>query len=387
MAAMSLRMIAFACVVRNVQAADIEPDWKKLTDFSTSVTFDLAPLLDFEKEVQSKMAARCRDDQGCSFDGKCYCKQRPDVGPYSADCSCPGPWSSVKSDSGSGTIQLDVLGERFKMTSDEHADFSHASSLPAPLQGAKVSGAASIAFDAKAGFVVYKGKAVIASSAVGPGSFEFCAKVNFPQGLLPPGQAIMAQLEQVKPQVESALRSFPHQDAVVDGIDVSVYEQQGIGGLAPNRFAAIQHDATPVGLGIQGPVGGKWDSAIMKFYGWTTGAGTIEEESCVTMSATELLQSHHANRTLWVFDQFMSQLKTTEALSAALAFIPSKPSQIFASAAGLESITVSASVVISSPSAWFTMAMAAVGGVVGAGFMLVLSKSSRASARGYALLA
>jgi len=273
-----------------------------------------------------------------------------------------------------------------------------------------VSAAGSIAFDATAGFIVYKAKGSV-TSTFGPASFELCAKVNFPQGLLPPGQAIMAQLDQVKPQIVGELRNIPHQDVTVDGIDVALYEQPArescteYGGppdyscerrekVSPDMFVGVTHDAIPVGFGLERPAGGKWDSAVLKFSDWTTGAGTIEEESCVTMSATELLQSHHANRTLWVFDQLMNQLKSTEPLSTALAFIPAQPSQIFASAAKLESIKVGAAsfnedakVPSSSPSAWVTMAMAAVGGIVGAGFVLVLSKSSRASVRDYALLA
>jgi hypothetical protein len=356
---MNSHVIAFALVthtlVRALPSFPIEPNWKKLTDFSTSTTFDLASVI---------TAAN-------------------------AHTAPQEPAFPIKSESGSGTIQLDVLGERFKMTSAAQGEYAQSSLLPPPLQGAKVSGAGSIAFDAKAGFVVYKAKGSV-TSTFGPASFELCAKVNFPQGLLPPGQAIMAQLDQVKPQIVAELHNIPHQDVPVDGIDVALFEQKG----RPDIFVGVTHEAIPVGFGLERPWGGKWDSRVLKFSDWTTGAGTIEEESCVTMSATELLQSHHANRTLWVFDQLMNQLKSTEPLSSVLAFIPAQPSQIFASAAKLESVKVGAAsfnedakVPSSSPSAWVTMAMAAVGGVVGAGFVLVLSKSSRASARDYALLA
>jgi hypothetical protein len=206
------------------------------------------------------------------------------------------------------------------------------------------------------------------------------------------------------------LNRMPHQEATVDGVGVAVYAQPGhqvcvkygdcdhsndycrngpptclqYEKAAPDMFAGLMHDATPVGFGIQGPAGGKWDSAVLRFSDWTTGAGTIAEESCVTtMSATELLHSPHANRSLWVFDQLMSQLKRTDPLSSALKFVPAQPSQIFASAAKLESIQIAAinfnedaKGSLSSPSPWITVAMAAVGGVLGAGFVLVLSKSS-----------
>lgn len=363
---MNSHVIAFALVIHTlVRASDIEPDWKKLTDFSTGMRFDLASV------IASRNAFIAAGHPASAF--------------------------PVKSESGSGTIQLDVLGERFKMTTDCQGEYARSSVLPPPLQGAKISAVGSIAFDAGAGFIVYKAKGRVGQ---GPLSFPFelCAKVNFPHGLLPPGQAIMAQLDRVKPQIVGGLRNIPHQDVTVDGIDVALYEQPAheVHGekLGPDMFVGITHDAIPVGFGIERPAGGKWDSATLKFSDWTTGAGTIEEESCVTMSATELLQSHHANRTLWVFDQLMNQLKSTEPLSTALAFIPAQPSQIFASAAKLESIKVDAAsfnedakVPSSSPSAWVTMAMAAVGGVAGAGFVLVLSKSSRTSVRDYALLA
>lgn len=207
---------------------------------------------------------------------------------------------------------------------------------------------------------------------------------------------IMAQLDKAKPKIEAMLNQMPHQEATVDGVGVAVFEQKGYGRgdeqLSPDQFVGIAHDATPVGAGIQGPAGGKWDSAIVKFSDWTKGAGTIDEESFVSMSATELLQSQHANRTLWTFDQLLSQLMASEPLSNALAFIPAKPSEVFASAAKFENINVGASkldenarVTSSSTSALVTMAMAAVGGVAGAGFVLALSKS-RSATRDYALL-
>merc|ERR1712066_603962 len=159
-------------------------------------------------------------------------------------------------------------------------------------------------------------------------------------------------------------------------------------------FVGIMSDATPVGAGIQRPANGKWDSAIVKFSNWTKGAGAIEDESCVTMSATELLHSHHANRTLWAFDQLMSQLRSTEPLARALAFIPAEPSVIFASASKLESIKLDAvkfdevaTVYISAPSALLTGAMAAIGGVVGAGLVLAVSKRSHSRARDYEAMA
>jgi len=385
---------AFALVMPTlVRAEDIKPDWNKLTDFSTSMTMDLAPIIAFGNAHEVSSHEDCLKYSGCQHRGSC-------------DRACPSGGFPIKSESGTGTIQLDVLGERFKMTSDCQGEYGQSTMLPEQLRGAKISGTGSIAFDAKSGFVVYKAKASV-TSTYGPASFELCAKVNFPQGLLPPGQAIMAQLDRVKPKIEEGLKQVPHHDVTVDGVSVAVYEQPApqqckkYGScengcrdgpppcleegekMGPDQFAGMMHDGTPIGYGLQGPADGKWDSAVLKFSDWTAGAGTIAEESCVAMSASELLQSPHANRSLWVFDQLMSQLKRTEPLSTALAFVPAQPSQIFASAAKLESMQVGAAslnqaakVPLSSPSAWVTVAMAAVGGVVGAGFVLVLSRIS-----------
>jgi hypothetical protein len=384
---------AFALLMPTlVQADDIKPDWNRLTDFSTSLSLDLAPLIAF---AHADLKGRHDDCLG-------------DCGQRNCDPECPLVEFPIKSESGTGTMQVDVPGERFKMTSVAQGEYSQSTNLAPPLRGAKISSSDSISFDAKSGFVFYKAKASV-TTTLGPFAAEMCAKVNFPQGLLPPGQAIMAQLDRVKPKIEEELKQMPHQEVTVDGASVAVYEkpgrmqckkydyrsrsyhgygeppclEEGDRKVTPDEFAGMMHDGTPVGYGLQGPAGGKWDSAILKFSNWTTGAGTIAEESCVTMSATELLQSPHANRSLWVFDQLMSQLKRTEPLSTALAFVPAQPSQIFASAAKLESIQVGAAslnedgkVQLSSPSAWVTVAMAAVGGVVGAGFVLVLSKSS-----------
>merc|ERR1712137_218218 len=152
-------------------------------------------------------------------------------------------------------------------------------------------------------------------------------------------------------------------------------------------FAGLMHDATPVGFGIQGPANGKWDSAVVEFSDWKMGSGTIAEESCVQMTATELLQSHHANHGLWVFDQLMGQLKSTEPLSSALTYLPAQLSQIFASAAKLESnnfvevasTNLSGEKQSSSTAAWTTMAIASVAGVVGVGFVVMLAKTQRVS--------
>jgi hypothetical protein len=145
-----------------------------LTDFSTSFSFDLAPMIDFADDQIKREAKSCLEHSGFN---------------------CPTGGGPVKSDSGTGTIQLDVLGERFKMTTTGQGEYGQSSMVPAQLRGVKVAGSGSIAFDAKSGFIVYKAKVSTANSMYGPASAELCAKVNFPQGLLPPGSMIMAQLD------------------------------------------------------------------------------------------------------------------------------------------------------------------------------------------------
>merc|ERR1712110_147225 len=126
--------------------------------------------------------------------------------------------------------------------------------------------------------------------------------------------------------ITAMLNSAPHTDSTVDGHNVAVYEQKGAKmhyndketGTRPDQYFAIMHDATPVGYGINSAPAGTWDAASIKFTDWTTGAGTIADEKCVSMSALELVQSDHANRTLWMFDQLMEFMKKEEPLKSAL---------------------------------------------------------------------
>jgi len=297
---------------------------------------------------------------------------------YRQYCRKHGP--GLKTMEGDYNVQLDVAGERLKIEANARAEYDDSDVVPPPLRGQTASGKGSLAFDAAAGFVVVKEKGEV-HSQVGPFDYEYCARVHFPQGLLPPGQMIMAKLDEKKQKVTDALNQAPHTEATVDGNSVAVYSLPARGS-APAQFGAIMHDATPVGYGINTAPSGTWEDATIKFNGWTIGAGTIADEPCVEMSATELLQNHHAIRSLWAFDQVMDLMNKQEPLKSVLAFVPVQPSKIFESAAKLENLEVSrtrfnenAKVDISPASSWATVAMAAVGGVVGASLVLVLSKT------------
>jgi hypothetical protein len=225
----------------------------------------------------------------------------------------------------------------------------------------------------------------------GPVGFEFCVKVNFPKGLLPPKQVLAAQLDARKKQVQDILDHAPNTKATVDGNTVALYEKRGRpAGMygrsdpgVPNEYVGIQEDATPVGVGLGAPGGGNWSRAVLGFSGWTKGAGSIVTESCaVHMSATELLASPHANRTLWMFDQLMDSLKKTESMSAILAYLPEQPSVIFVSAAALESLPATsedrAVVNVSAQWSWSMVAVAAAAGAASATLVaLVMEKKSR----------
>merc|ERR1712187_878291 len=138
------------------------------------------------------------------------------------------------------------------------------------------------------------------------------------------------------------------------------------------------HDATPVGVGFTEP-SGTWEDALIKFNGWKVGAGAISDETCAEISATDLLQNHHAVRSLWAFDQVMDLLNKQEPLKSVLAFVPAQPSKIFESAVRLENMEVSRTrfnekMETSSSASWSTVAMACVGGVGGASFVLMLAR-------------
>jgi len=286
-----------------------------------------------------------------------------------------------KSYEGDFKVQLDVAKERFAITGHANIVYGNAQSIPPPLQGQSANGKVTLAFDATAGFVFMKEKGSV-HTKMGLFDYDVCARVHFPQGLLPPGQAIMAQIDNGKQQLAAHLNQMPHTDGTVDGHSVAVYSPPAHEPIPP-QFVAIMHDATPVGYGLTKP-SGAWKDAAIKFNNWKHGAGAIADEQCVEMSAVELFQNHHARSTLWAFDQVMDLLNKHESLKPMLAFVPVEPSKIFQSAAKHERLALSthnenAKVEISSAS-WATMAMAAVGGAVGASLVLVLS-NTRASLR------
>jgi hypothetical protein len=362
-------------------AGEITPDWNKLTDFKTGIKVNLDSVLAKITELDKLREKACRD---CS-DPR-YCSPNPQY------CSRYFPGPPVKKFEGSFNLQLDVAAERLKFeVAHAEVEYPDHSRIPPPLRGQKASGQGSLAFDAGKGFIQIQEKGHMGTQ-MGAFGYEFCAKVNFPKGLLPPGQAILAQLDQKKQQITGALNHFPHTEATVDGNSVAVFSQPAHPPTAPAQFVAVMHDATPVGYGINTPPSGNWEDASLKFNGWTHGAGDIADEPCVEMSATELLQSYHANRSLWAFDQIIDLMSKQDPLQSVMALAPAQPSKIFETAAMLESLEASRTrfseslkVGISSVTVWTIVAMATVGGALGASFVLLLS-SRRAPAHSLELL-
>jgi hypothetical protein len=361
---MGSRVLAFALMVM-AQAGDINPDWKKLTDFSTDVKVDLDSLIP---------AMRKSYDEGYKQCVQTFQDEAPDY--------CHKGSTPLKTMEGDFKVQLDVPAERFKIEANARAEYSDSEMIPPPLRGAQVSGKGTLAFDATAGFLLVKEKGVVNSQF----DYEFCAKVHFPQGLLPPGQMIMAQLDGKKQQVTDGLNQMPHTEATVDGNSVVVYSQPG-NPPNPSMYAAMMHDATPVGFGINTAPSGTWADAVIKFNGWTAGAGAIADEPCAEVSATELLQNPHAIRSLWAFDQVMDLMNKQEPLKSVLSFVPAQPSKIFESAVRLENLEVrrhrlNEMTEVSHSISWGMVAMAAVGGVVGASLVLLLTKTRMERAPG-----
>jgi len=149
-------------------------------------------------------------------------------------------------------------------------------------------------------------------------------------------------------------------------------------------YFGIQQDATPVGVGMSPPSGGKWSDAVLKFSDWTKGAGSIVTEGCgVHMSATELLASPHSKRVFLMVDQLMERLQKTEPLSLALAHFPQQPSSIFVSAAALEGEVSTAMVAnvdgnVQTPSwSWAMVTAAAAAGATSAAVVLAVFESRR----------
>lgn len=207
----------------------------------------------------------------------------------------------------------------------------------------------------------------------GPLGVEYCVKVNFPQGLLPPSQVVEMQIKQVEPMAEQMLGTMPHTDVTIDGEDVAIFQQPTpVGRMA---YAGIRLNGAPFGVGIVPPSDGEW-SPLLKFPTWKQGAGEISEFSCsksASTSAAELLADPQASRTLAIFDEMVASLNTAHPLSMAFTSFPHRPSLLFKHAAASE-LSAAGSSVVGDSQSWLVLAVAGVAGVVGASVVLIASK-------------
>jgi len=291
-----------------------------------------------------------------------------------------------------GAIQADVGGERLKITLhgfDSMPDHPMNPNEPAWMIGAHEKGSAEFIFDGPGGFVSYRGKADErmphvfggdGGDSTPPIKLEACAKVNFPKGLLPPGQMIKSQMVQMKPMIEQQL-SMPHTDATVDGDQIAIYYSDL---HQPPIYVGIKEkDGTPLGAGVVQPTDGTW-KPFFRFTQWTHGAGEISEIQCAkSLDSTSLAADRHAAVHMQAFDRVMASLKGAEALQRVFAAFPAEPSLIFKSA-GNAATALDEQPASSSSSLFPTIAVAVAAGALGGmvsffAFVKGTSKANRVS--------
>lgn len=296
-----------------------------------------------------------------------------------------------------GAIQADVGGERLKITLhgfDSMPDHPMNPNEPAWMIGAHEKGSAEFIFDGPGGFVSYRGKADErmphvfggdGGDSTPPIKLEACAKVNFPKGLLPPGQMIKSQMVQMKPMIEQQLSMAPHADATVDGDQVAIYNSKEVlndHSIHPMYAGIKEKDGTPLGAGVVQPTGGTW-TPFFRFTQWTHGAGEISEIQCAkSLDSTSLAADRHAAVHMQAFDRVMASLKGAEALQRVFAAFPAEPSLIFKSS-GRAAIALEEKRATSSslfPAVAVAVAAGALGGMVSFfAFVKGTSKANRVS--------
>jgi len=289
-----------------------------------------------------------------------------------------------------GAIQADVGGERLKITVkgvDSLPDHPIAPDQPEYTIGAHEKGSAELIFDGPGGFVSYRAKGVEQLPNVAGGKpikIELCAKVNFPKGMLPPGQMIKSQMVQMKPMLEQRLSMMPHADATVDGDQVAIYNSKEVSHEdGPPMYVGIKEkDGTPLGAGVVQPSGGTW-TPFFRFTQWTHGAGEISEIQCAQgLDSTSLAADRSAAMHMQAFDHVMASLKDAEALNQVFAAFPAQPSLIFKSsgdaATALEEKRATSSSLF--PTVAVAVAAGALGGLVSFfAFLKGTSKANRVS--------
>jgi hypothetical protein len=296
---------------------------------------------------------------------------------------------------GKGSMQVDIKGKRFRIAArtDYDIDMGEAAMIAGKfkgkgdddrrLQGGKGKGKgsvvgtehASITFSAPGNFASMRFWENVNTKDMGMGAgaeLAACALVNFPPGLLdtiddgPNGEQgveyLMRNLGLQLKQAEGAMNQMPHDEQVIDGKTVEVF--QGPSGM----FAGIEPDGSPFAVGLQGDL----SNPLIKFTDFTAGAGDIEEMSCKQIPTVEFLAHPKAPKAFAILGQIMKAIRKNPTLDASLDKIPSEFSNFFLAAAGTETTCLAAP----PPQTGLigTVVVAVAGGVIGAAMILLAAR-------------
>eukprot|EP00408_Alexandrium_pacificum_P010324 CAMPEP_0171234490 /NCGR_PEP_ID=MMETSP0790-20130122/41458_1 /TAXON_ID=2925 /ORGANISM="Alexandrium catenella, Strain OF101" /LENGTH=323 /DNA_ID=CAMNT_0011700773 /DNA_START=69 /DNA_END=1036 /DNA_ORIENTATION=- len=295
---MTLRSASILLCAALLRAQHVVPDFEKLTDFKTDFSFNTKP--------------------------GTYFTARP----------------LLTDEAGAGTLQLDAFGERLDITIPRATatfapEYGMHHDLPPSLLGARYNGSARLTFFP--GVAVLSEEATLTPVRMPPFHFRYCVKMHFAPGLLPPGSMLKSMVDSKKPMIEQMLNADPHQYVTVDGKTVAVYSLHPGTSLysrrpwdGPPEYVGLHLDASIAGVGLEPPKDGSWEHILLKFSGWTKGAGEIQESSCGEgAGAAELAAAPQAGRALAVFDSLLAGLQGAEPYGQVLRAFPAKPSLLF----------------------------------------------------------
>jgi len=326
-------------VVSHVAAEDIKPDWKVLTDFTAQYEFDMKNVIAIASQTPNGMAipftsgtesgtihadilgerlwirshgaltvAKPEKSSGrdCEYKDQCH------FGEY-----CAGPFHDVPQPPDDGwQPPPQRVGSCKVCTAETDPWDCFTEGIPPQLLGSNVHGNGEFVFDGPGGFVEMRAHVVGVPGAMPmPFTEEFCVRVKFPQGLVPPPPAVDATIKQgLKAGFAQAMRHAPpHNDVTIDGESVSVFE-----GWCPamqdRTYVGIRHNGAPFGAGFVPPKDGEW-TPLIKFPSWKHGAGDIEGFPCnpsASTSAADLIANPQAALMLGVFDKLVATLSDTQ---------------------------------------------------------------------------
>jgi hypothetical protein len=319
-------IVVLTCAL-GVVDADVQPDWGKLTDFSTKIDVAL---------------------DASALPPPVYQYQR-----------------SVSSYKAHGEINLDLFGEKAYFKGHESYTLDGAEGH------AEGHDAYEFYFDAVNGRVALKLQGTFPEDFTGvPGGITLepsCVKIRFPQGMLPPPDMLKEQAEQSEPMVTQFLQQSPHTEATFDGESVQLYRNPN----GPEAFA-VRDDATPVFYSLTGPdADGTWNPQI-KFTDWSQGANVPDDMTCTEMTPEELRAKPYAKMSLRLLDRVMALSRRMRPLQLAFRHLPAKPSLLFEDAAG-----TSLSVQSSTPGMMPTMALAFAAGTLASLLVFAVLKPRR----------